>query len=60
MVELLNILDQREVMLWKRAITQVKVQWHHFGLDEATWKDEKLMKEAYIGIFVVGKHQDDV
>eukprot|EP00253_Pinus_taeda_P021156 PITA_21156 len=36
LVELLNILDQREVTLWKRAITQVKVQWQHFGPDEAT------------------------
>eukprot|EP00253_Pinus_taeda_P028576 PITA_28576 len=36
LVELLNILDRREVTLWKRAITQVKVQWQHFGPDEAT------------------------
>eukprot|EP00253_Pinus_taeda_P020121 PITA_20121 len=36
LVELLNILDRREVTLWKRAITQVKVQWQHFGPDETT------------------------
>eukprot|EP00253_Pinus_taeda_P023403 PITA_23403 len=36
LVEPLNILDRREVMLRKRAITQVKVQWQHFGSDEAT------------------------
>eukprot|EP00253_Pinus_taeda_P015094 PITA_15094 len=36
LVELLNILDRREVTLWKRAITQVKVQWQHFGPDEAS------------------------
>eukprot|EP00253_Pinus_taeda_P036010 PITA_36010 len=60
LVELLNILDRREVMLQKRAITQVKVQWQHFGLDEATWEDEELMKKAYPGLFMVNRHRDDV
>eukprot|EP00253_Pinus_taeda_P033952 PITA_33952 len=36
-VKPLNILDRKEVQLCRRAITQVKVQWRHFGLDEATW-----------------------
>eukprot|EP00253_Pinus_taeda_P009514 PITA_09514 len=40
LVKPLNILDRREVLLRKRAITQVKVQWQHFGPDEATWEDE--------------------
>eukprot|EP00253_Pinus_taeda_P014899 PITA_14899 len=43
-VELVNILDRREVLLWKRAITQIKVQWQHFGPDEATWEDEEFMR----------------
>eukprot|EP00253_Pinus_taeda_P030931 PITA_30931 len=43
-VEPLSILDRREVTLRKRDITQVKVQWQHFGPDEATWEDEELMK----------------
>eukprot|EP00253_Pinus_taeda_P024020 PITA_24020 len=43
LVEPLNILDRREVILWKRAITQVKVLWKQFGLDEATWEDEELI-----------------
>eukprot|EP00253_Pinus_taeda_P035049 PITA_35049 len=47
MVEQLNILDRREVLLWKQAITQVKVQWQHFGPDETTWEDEEFMKQAY-------------
>eukprot|EP00253_Pinus_taeda_P021430 PITA_21430 len=36
LVEPLNILDWREVQLWKRVITQVKIQWRHYGLEEAT------------------------
>lgn len=37
LAEPLRILDRRETTLWRRAITQVKVQWKHFGQDEATW-----------------------
>lgn len=53
LVKPLNILDRREVTLWKRAITQVKVQWQHFGPDETTCKDEELMKQAYPWLFMV-------
>eukprot|EP00253_Pinus_taeda_P025875 PITA_25875 len=60
LVELLNILDWREVMLWKRAITQVKMQWQHFGPDAATSEDEELMKKAYPGLFMAERHWDDV
>eukprot|EP00253_Pinus_taeda_P013497 PITA_13497 len=60
LVEPLNILDWREVMLRKRAITQVKVRWQHFGPDEATWEDEELMKRAYPGLLMAEGHQDDV
>lgn len=60
LVEPLNILDRREVMLWKWAITQFKVQWQHFGPDEATWEDEELMKQAYQGLFITEGHRDDV
>eukprot|EP00253_Pinus_taeda_P029623 PITA_29623 len=59
-VEPLNILDRREVTLWKRDITQVKVQWQHVGPDEATWEDEELMKRNYPGLFVTERHRDDV
>eukprot|EP00253_Pinus_taeda_P026800 PITA_26800 len=59
-VELLSILDWREVTLRKWDITQVKVQWKHFGPDEATWEDEELMKQAYLGLFITEGHQDDV
>lgn len=60
LVEPLSILNRREVQLWKRAITQVKVQWQHFGPDEATWEDEELMKKAYPEMFLVNRHRDDV
>eukprot|EP00253_Pinus_taeda_P026273 PITA_26273 len=46
LVEPLSILDRREVQLRKQAITQIKVQWHHFGPDEATWEDEHLVRKA--------------
>lgn len=40
MVKTMGILDQREVILWRRVITHVKVQWKHFAPEEATWEDE--------------------
>ena len=47
LVEPLHILDRREIELRKRVVVQVKVQWKHFGPDEATWEEEKFMREAY-------------
>eukprot|EP00253_Pinus_taeda_P026612 PITA_26612 len=60
LVEMLSILDRREVMLRKQVFTQVKVKWKHFGADEATWEDEELMKKAYPRLFMVERHRDDV
>ena len=60
LVEPLNILDPREVWLRKRAITQFKVQWQHYGPDEATWEDEELIKKAYLELFMGIRHRDDV
>ena len=31
-----HILDKREVQLWKCIVVQLKVQWKHFEVDEAT------------------------
>eukprot|EP00253_Pinus_taeda_P023982 PITA_23982 len=59
-VEPLSILDQREVTLRKWDITQVKVQWQHFGPDEATWEDEEFMKQTYPGLFRTEGHRGDV
>eukprot|EP00253_Pinus_taeda_P012641 PITA_12641 len=60
LVEPLNILDRREVQLRKRAITQVKVQWRHYGPEEATWEDEELMRRSYPALFVAERHWDGV
>jgi hypothetical protein len=42
------ILDRKETMLQNLAIMQVKVQWNHFGVDEASWKMEDSMRVAYL------------
>eukprot|EP00253_Pinus_taeda_P020634 PITA_20634 len=60
LVEPLSILEWREVQLQKRVITQVKVQWRHFGPEEATWEDEALMKRTYPGLFMAERHRDGV
>eukprot|EP00253_Pinus_taeda_P012417 PITA_12417 len=60
LVEPVSILDWRRVVLQKRAIIQVKVQWQHFGPDEAIREDEQNMKEAYPELFMGEQHQDDV
>eukprot|EP00253_Pinus_taeda_P010644 PITA_10644 len=51
LVEPLSILDRREVQLRKRVITQIKVQWQHYGPKEATWEDEELFRKAYPELF---------
>ena len=38
-------------MLRRRAIAQVKVQWKHFGPEEATYEDENFVREAYPELF---------
>eukprot|EP00253_Pinus_taeda_P007859 PITA_07859 len=60
LVEPLSILNRREVQLQKRVITQVKVQWRHFGPEEATWEDEELMKRTYPDLFMTERHRDGV
>eukprot|EP00253_Pinus_taeda_P015832 PITA_15832 len=58
----LRILDQRETNLRKRSITQVKVQWKHFGPEEATWEEEEFMRKVYPTLFFEGREntKDDV
>jgi len=60
LVEPLTILDRREVQLRKRAIIQAKVQWQHYGPEEATWEDEELLKKAYPHLFKRNEHRDNV
>ena len=49
--EPLHILDKREVQLQKRIVVQLKVQWKHFEVDEATWENEATMRNAYPALF---------
>ena len=42
--EPLCILDKKETSLRNWAIAQVKVQWKHFGPDEAMWEMEDAMR----------------
>ena len=46
-VETMCILDKKETFLWNCAINQVKVQWKHLGLDEATWELEDAMMHTH-------------
>jgi hypothetical protein len=45
------ILDRKETPLRNPTIAQVKVQWKHFGPDEATWEMEDAMNRAYLILF---------
>ena len=45
------ILDRKETPLRNQTIAQVKVQWKHFGPDEATWEMEDAMRQAYLILF---------
>jgi len=46
-VELLSVLDRKEIVLWNGAITQVKVHWRSFSLKEDTWEMEEDMRKSY-------------
>jgi hypothetical protein len=41
------IIDRKKIPLRNRTIAQVKVQWKHFGPDEATWEMGDAMKHVY-------------
>jgi hypothetical protein len=38
-VEVLCLLDRKEIMLWNGSITQVKVNWRNFSPKKATWEE---------------------
>ena len=50
-LEPLHILNKREVHLWKCTLVQLKVQWNHFEVDEATYENEATMRKAYPTLF---------
>ena len=47
-----RILQINILMLQNQAIEQVKVQWKHFGPDEATWDMADHMRSMYPSIFI--------
>ena len=49
--EPLHILEKREVKLRKCTIVQLKLQWKHFEVDDATWENEATMRKAYPTLF---------
>ena len=55
-IKLMCILDRKVIMLRNRAIGQVKVQWEHYGPDEATWELEDAMKLAHPFLFKSAEH----
>ena len=42
-IKSMHIFDRKVTMLKNRAIGQVKVQWEHYGPEEATWELEDAM-----------------
>ena len=46
-VGLERILNKRELLFQNRTVKQVKVQWKHLSLEEASWKLESNIQEAY-------------
>ena len=45
-------LDKKETVLRNRVIAQVKVQWKHFSLEEATLELEEKMRIMYPSLFI--------
>ena len=39
------------MQLQKCTVVQLKVQWKHFEVDEATWENEATMRKAYPTLF---------
>ena len=54
--EPMHILDKKVTMLQNRAIGQVKVQWKHYGPEEATWELEEAMRLAHPFLFNPSEH----
>ena len=45
------ILQRKHLMLRNRTIEQFKVQWKHFGPEEATWEMANQMRALYPSLF---------
>ena len=51
LVELVSIVGKKTKFLRNREILQVKVQWSHYNLEDATWESEDVMREACPHLF---------
>ena len=58
-MELDYILEWREITLRNHTIGQVKVQWKHVSLEEATWELESNMWDAMYPILFQGNSKDE-
>ena len=58
-IEPMHILDRKVTMLRNRAIGQVKVQWEHYGPEEATWELEDAMRLAHPFFFSILQSTED-
>ena len=54
--EPLHILDKKVTVLQKQAVGQVKVQWNHYGPDEAMWEMENAMRATHPILFNFEEH----
>jgi hypothetical protein len=50
-VEPLRNMVRREITLQKKAVTQVKVQWKNFSLEEGTWEYEGDLRKSHLTLF---------
>ena len=55
-IEPMHILDRKVNMLRNQAIGQVKVQWEHYGPEEATWELEDAMQLTHPFLFNSMEH----
>jgi hypothetical protein len=54
-VEPICILDWKVKVLKKKSVGMVKVQWTHYGPEDATWEYEENMQEEYPQFFSILK-----
>ena len=52
----IHIVDKKVTMLWNQSIGKVKVQWEHYGLEEATWELEDAMRLEHPFLFNSAEH----
>ena len=51
LVHIVSILENKTMFIRNRSIRNVKVQWTHYILEEATWDMEDEMREEYPHLF---------